>query len=188
MAERDDWELVAQAQQGDLHAFAALVARYQTPVVHFCQRMTGSIEDAEEVAQECFVRLFRHLARLEPQARFSTVVFGIARNLALNHLRDRGRRGRHLARPLEQAPESRADAQAAPDRQARLREIEAALEAAIGQLSAEHREVLLMREMQGMDYETIAGIAGCRVGTVKSRLARARDQLRMRLEAMGGDW
>lgn len=187
MPELDDWELVARARQGDLQAFAALVRRYQGPVVHFCQRMLGSVEDAEEVAQTCFVRVHRHLHRLEPQARFSTLLFGIARNLALNHLRDSARRGRGRTQALEAAPEARAAAQASPAHQARMREIEAAITAGIAQLSPEHREVLLLREMQGMDYDAIAQVLGCRVGTVKSRLARAREQLRQRLEAMGGD-
>jgi RNA polymerase sigma-70 factor (ECF subfamily) len=69
-----------------------------------------------------------------------------------------------------------------------MREIEAAIADGIAQLSPEHREVLLLREMQGMDYDAIARVLGCRVGTVKSRIARAREQLRQRLEAMGGEW
>src|SRR5690606_18505684 len=120
------------------------------------------------------------------QAKFSTVLFGIARNLTLNHLRDAARRGRGKTQPLDAAPAMPA-AGTAPDHQARLREIEAALSAGIAQLSPEHREVLLLREMQGMDYDAIAHVLGCRIGTVKSRLARAREQLRQRLVAMGGE-
>lgn len=187
MPELDDWELVARARQGDLQSFATLVRRYQGPVVHFCQRMTGSLQDAEDVAQECFVRVHRHLGRLEPQAKFSTVLFGIARNLTLNHLRDSARRGRGQSQPLSAAPETRTQATVAPDYQARLREIEAALAEGIAQLSPEHREVLLLRESQGMDYDAIAHVLGCRTGTVKSRLARAREQLRLRLVAMGAE-
>jgi RNA polymerase sigma-70 factor (ECF subfamily) len=140
------------------------------------------------VAQTCFVRVHQHLHRLEPQARFSTLLFGIARNLALNHLRDSGRRGRGQTQPLDAAPDPRADPQSGPAHQARMREIEAAIADGIAQLSPEHREVLLLREMQGMDYDAIARVLGCRVGTVKSRIARAREQLRQRLEAMGGEW
>jgi RNA polymerase sigma-70 factor (ECF subfamily) len=185
MNEMDDWELVARAQAGDMRAFADLVRRYQSPVVHFCQRMAGSLQDAEDLAQEAFVRLHRHLPHLQPRAKFATLLFGIARNLTLNHLRDARRAGRNLQEPLDNQPIA-LDEDTRPDQQARLREIEAMLLRGIEALSVEHREVLLLREMQGLDYESIAKITGCRAGTVKSRIARAREQLRVQLEALGG--
>lgn len=186
MNDSDDWELVALAQAGDMESFAELVRRYQQPVVHFCQRMTGRAEDAEDLAQECFVRLHRYLNRLEPQAKFSTVLFGMARNLTLNHLRDTKRRGRGITDPLDDRPLS-ADARQQPDRKAQVSEIESLLQRAMGLLSPEHREVLLLRELQGMDYDTIATTVKCRKGTVKSRIARAREQLRLKLIEIGGD-
>lgn len=186
MQELDDWELVARTRSGDLDAFAVLVRRYQSPVISFCWRMLGSTQDAEDVAQECFVRLYRHIHRLEPRARFSTVLFGIARNLALNFLRDSRRRGRDAAAPLADA-DGASETGALPDQQARLKEIESALEQALAALSADHREVLVLREFQGLDYESIAEVVGCRVGTVRSRLARAREQMRLWLLEKGGD-
>ena len=183
MHELDDWELVARTRAGDVDAFAVLVRRYQGPVISFCWRMLGSTQDAEDVAQECFVRLHRHIHRLEPRARFSTVLFGIARNLALNYLRDARRRGRDTAAHLNETvvvPES-GDR---PDQQARLKEIESALEQALAALSTDHREVLVLREFQGLDYESIAKVLGCRVGTVRSRLHRARLELRDALKGM----
>lgn len=181
-----DWELVARAQTGDQHAFTELVRRYERPVLHFCMRMVASYEDAEDIAQNCFVRLYRALPRLREEAQFSTVLFGIARNLALNALRDAKRSGRHHAAPLEDRPVA-GSALDRPERQARVREIESTLEAAIADLSPEHREVLLLREVHGMDYEAIARVLRCRKGTVRSRLARAREQLRRRLIELGGD-
>ncbi len=186
MPQLDDWELVARAQAGDENAFAMLVRRYQVPVIHFCQRMTGSAEDAEDVAQEAFVRLHRHLKRLKPQARFSTVLFGIARNLTLNYLRDMKRRGRGQSRPLETCPLPDAEGRR-PDVEARMGEIERLLEEGIARLSPAHREVLVLREIQGLDYDAIATVLKCRKGTVKSRLARAREQLRQRLVSLGGE-
>ena len=186
MSELDDWELVARAQAGAMDAFAELVRRYQAPVIHFCQRMVSSVQDAEELAQEAFVRLHRHLPRLQPNARFSTLLFGIARNLALNHIRDSRRRGRQFAQPLDAQP-LRQPASAQPDQQVRLQEIESLLVAGLNALSPEHREVLVLRELQGLDYESIASIAKCRVGTVKSRIARAREQLRLQLQQLGGE-
>ncbi|MBI2434401.1 MAG: sigma-70 family RNA polymerase sigma factor [Candidatus Hydrogenedentes bacterium] len=184
MSQNDDWELVARAQAGDTTAFTELVRRYQVPLVHFCQRMVGSLQDAEDLAQDAFVRLHRHLNRLRPDARFSTVLFGIARNLTLNHLRDSRRRGRHQALPLDE--QVRAPGGDNPGHRARLEEIETLLKAGLDSLSAEHREVLVLRELQGLDYESIAQVVRCRKGTVKSRIARAREQLRLRLLELGG--
>lgn len=185
MSELDDWELVARAQAGELNAFAELVRRYQKPVIHFCQRMVHSVQDAEELAQEAFVRLHRHLARLQPNARFSTLLFGIARNLALNHLRDAKRRGRDQTQPLDMQMSGGGGGR--PDQQARLQEIESLLARGLAALSEEHREVLVLRELQGLDYESIAAVVNCRTGTVKSRIARAREQLRLRLQEMGAE-
>ena len=185
-----DWELVARTRLGDTTAFAELVGRYQGPIIHFCQGMLGSLEDAEDVAQETFVRLYRHVPRLKPKAKFATVVFGIARNLALNHLRDGKRRGLHAARSMTQSDgieRAVPDSSTRPDREMRLREIEAYVTRGLAMLSPEHREVLVLRELEGFDYETIAKIVRCRDGTVKSRLARAREQLRMHLVSLGGE-
>lgn len=181
-----DWALVARARQGDLNGFAELVRRYERPVVHFCMRMLNSHSDAEEVAQDAFVRVHRHLDRLQPQAKFSTFLFGIARNLALNALRDARRRPAAGGDVAGEMPELPDDARR-PDRAARLREIEHAVERGLQALSPEHREVLVLRELQGLDYDAIAQITGCPAGTVKSRIARAREQLRLLLPAARGD-
>ena len=181
-----DWELVARARAGDMNAFSELVVRYQMPVMQFCFRMVGSAQDAEEIAQDSFVRVFRHLHRVEPQAKFSTFLFGIARNLALNSLRDAKRAGRGVTQPLETLGPV-GDELGRPDRLARRREIESLIERGLELLSEEHREVLVLRELNGMDYETIARIVRCRKGTVKSRLARAREQLRVHMISLGGE-
>ncbi|NIA16150.1 MAG: sigma-70 family RNA polymerase sigma factor [Nitrospiraceae bacterium] len=180
-----DWDLVARAQAGDMRAFTGLVRQYQTPVMQFCLRMVGSAQDAEDIAQETFVRVFRHLHRLKPQAKFTTLLFGIARNLSLNHLRDSKRRGRGVTDSMESHPQLGGRAQS-PDRAAELHEIASLIERGIERLSPEHREVLVLRELNGMDYESIARIVKCRKGTVKSRLARAREQLRQHLLELGG--
>ena len=190
MSEHSDWDLVALARDGDIPAFTEIVHRYERPLVHFCQRMIQSREDAEDIAQESFIRVYRHLARLEPAAKFSTVLFGIARNLTLNFIRDSGRRGRGKTFSLtEENFQERAlqDESLRPDRAARLREIEQRLNEAMAMLSPKHREVLVLREIQGLDYTSIAEIVGCRKGTVKSRIARAREQLRQHLKRLDAD-
>jgi len=185
-----DWELVAQARSGDSQAFVTLIRRHERALVHFCHRMTRSAEDAEELAQESFVRVYRHLDRLQPNAKFSTVLFGIARNLTLNFLRDAKRRGRGRTDSLTRDDASSrpvTDTGHRPDEAARLSEIEGVIAAALDMLSPEHREVLVLRELNGLDYDAIAAIVKCRKGTVKSRLARAREQLRQRVIELGGE-
>jgi len=186
MNDVSDWELVARSRTGDMNVFAELVRRYQTPVMQFCYRMIGSAQDAEDVAQESFVRVYRHLHRLEPQAKFSTLLFGIARNLALNSLRDAKRRGRDQAQSLDTL-DNVGNESTRPDHAARLHEIEAIIERGMEELSPEHREILVLREVTGMDYDSIARVLRCRTGTVKSRLARARDALRAQVIRLSGD-
>lgn len=183
MQNLSDWELVTEARSGDLAAFETLVQRYQEPVVRFCSRMTGSREDAEDIAQDSFVRLYQTLHRLKPKAKFSTYLFTIARNRTLNHLRDGRSRGRDKAVPLEET--SLAVGGPSGAYSARRNEITAFVDRALERLSADHREVIVLRELEGMDYESIAAIIGCRPGTVKSRLARGREQLRQHLLEMG---
>ncbi len=183
MQNLSDWELVTHARGGDMAAFEVLVRRYQEPVVRFCSRMTGSREDAEDIAQDSFVRLHHTLDRLKPKAKFSTYLFTIARNRTLNYLRDGRSRGRDKAVPLEEA--SLGGGGLSGVQSARRSEITEFVDRALERLSPDHREVIVLRELQGMDYETIAAIVGCRPGTVKSRLARGREQLRQHLLEMG---
>ena len=190
MSEHSDWDLVALANDGDMDAFAELTRRYQRPVIHFCQRMVKSREDAEDIAQESFVRVFRYLDRLTPSAKFSTLLFGIARNLTLNFIRDAGRRGRGVTYSIyEDDGQERVleDESLRPDRAARLNEIESMIDEGLSMLTPKHREVLVLREINGLDYTTIAEIVRCRKGTVKSRLARARQQLRQNMENLGAE-
>ena len=190
MSEHSDWDLVAMANDGDMNAFAELTRRYERPIVHFCQRMVKSREDAEDIAQESFVRVFRYLDRLTPSAKFSTLLFGIARNLTLNFIRDAGRRGRGVTYSLSDDDVHERileDSSLRPDRIARLSEIESVIDEGLAMLSPKHREVLVLRELNGMDYNSIAKIVKCRKGTVKSRIARAREQLRQNLENLGAE-
>jgi RNA polymerase sigma-70 factor (ECF subfamily) len=189
MTDATDWELVSRVKSGDTDAFAQIVSRYQKPVIHFCQRMLRSHQDAEDIAQECFVRFYRSVDRLEPRAKVSTMLFCIARNLAINHLRDSERRGRGITDSMD-APEAKqigSTSSLNPAREAHLAELGALIERGLAAMTPEHREVLLLRELQGFDYDEIAEMAGCPLGTLKSRLARARNALRDFILANGGN-
>lgn len=186
MTSIDDWELARRAAQGDMHSFSALVRRYQKPVIQFCYQMTGSMPDAEDIGQETFINLYRSLGRLRAESSFSTLVFCYARNATLNHLRSAGRRQRRIA-SFKQEQESFTGSSGQPDRQAQAREVGRSLRDGINGLPPEYREVLVLREFQGLDYQRIAEIVGCPVGTVRSRLARAREHLREHLLQVYGD-
>lgn len=182
----EDWELAHNAARGDREAFAALVRRYQRPVVHFCYRMTGSLTDAEDIAQETFVNLYRSLGRLRQESAFSTVLFCYARNATLNHLRG-ARRFRRRVDAFKRAQDGRISAADRPDSRAQEKEMAASLEAGIAALAPEFREIFVLREFQGLDYRNIAKVIGCPVGTVRSRLARAREQVCKYLVDIYGD-
>ena len=190
MKEHSDWDLVALSRDGDMNAFTELIGRYERQVIHFCQRMIHSREDAEDIAQESFVRVYRYLDRLHPSAKFSTLLFGIARNLTLNFIRDTGRRGRGITFSLtDEENQERAleDVSYQPDSIARIKEIDEMIRQGMEMLSPKHREVLILREINGLDYSAIAEIVKCRKGTVKSRIARAREQLKSIMERLGGE-
>ena len=184
MAFAEDWNLAHRAKKGDMAAFEALVNRYRRPVIQFCYRMIGNLPDAEDVGQETFLNLYRSLDRLRQESAFSTVVFCYARNATLNHLRARRRHERRVE-AFRRAP-TVPDAPTPLDN-ARRQEASARIEAGIAALPPEYREVFVLREFQGLDYQRIAEILACPVGTVRSRLARAREQLREHLVRRHGD-
>lgn len=169
----DDDECVTRAQHGEARAFSELVARYQDRIYRFLVRLTRAEDDALDLTQETFLRAYQGLGRWRPDARFSTWLFQIARNLAFDLLR-RNRRVEFV--PLEDddivaAQEAGPDAAFESAQRLRL------LEAALGRLPLEHREILLLREIESLSYDEIAAVLDLNPGTVKSRLARARAAL-----------
>lgn len=168
----EDDECIARAQRGDLAAFSELVARYQDRIYRFLVRLTRSQDDAAELTQETFLSAYQALARWRPDARLSTWLFRIARNQAFDWLRRRKRiefvawGDEHDLGIADPAPSPDATLETVQ----RLRKLERAL----GRLSTEHREILLLREIEEMAYEDIADVLDISLGTVKSRLARAR--------------
>jgi len=182
MVEMDDWKLITQAARGNMDAFTKIVQRYQKPIIGFCYHMTGSQMDAEDAAQESFVRLYTALPRLRPDKPFSTVLFAIARNTSLNHIRSRSRHQRRLEAMKNEPPENPIRQ---PDRHAQAGDIKEALKKIMETLPIEYKEALVLREYQGFDYQHISEILACPVGTVRSRLARARELVRTQLTAYG---
>ena len=167
----EDW--VRRAQAGDRKAFSELVRRYQRPVHRYLLRMLGSHDDAMELTQDAFIKAWQALPQWQPEAQFRTWLFRIANNTALDALR---RRKLVEFVPLEDsfdAPGSEPD----PEHQAQVTQEVRQLETSLKKLAPEHRQILLLREVEEMSYEEIGCVLSLSEGTVKSRLARARAAL-----------
>lgn len=176
-------ELVARARQGDQDAFSQLVQANQNKIYTLALRMTGSPEDGADLAQEAFLRAWRSLPSFQGESSFSTWLYRLASNLCIDFLR-REKRRRAAAAFISLDDEGAAcpleipDHRFAPESELERRELRAALERALQRLSDEHRQALVLRELEGLSYAEIAAHLGLEPGTVKSRIARARLALR----------
>src|SRR5829696_10569189 len=176
----DDSAVVTAFLGGEERAFQELVERYQTRLLNFVYRTIGDREKAEDLVQEVFIRVYRHLHRFDPSKKFSTWVYTIASNLAKNELRNRSRNPLVLFQTIKKnwdadhRPLEWEDNTYRPDDLYRKRHLKEMIDKAVEQLPEHHREVFVLREMEGKTYEEIAEITGVNLGTVKSRLNRAR--------------
>ncbi len=164
---------------GDAPAFEELVMTYQHRVFGVALRMLGSRAEAEEVAQEAFVRAHRALAEFRGDAKLSTWLYAITSRLCLNRLASGERR---LTRQGEDALLRLSDAGPRPDTALERRELETALGRAIAELPEDRRIVVVLRDIEGLSYEEIAQVLELELGTVRSRLHRARADLKEKLE------
>lgn len=177
---QDEINLLIQAHlAGEPRAFGEIVARYQVRLLNFVYRMIGDRERSEDLVQEAFLRVCRHLDRFDQSRKFSTWIYTIASNLAKNELRNRSRSPlisleRNTRDDPEQRPIEFEDPGSRPDDLLDQRTLRALVDDTVGRLSAHHREVFVLRELEGKSYEEIAEIMHCNLGTVKSRLNRAR--------------
>jgi RNA polymerase sigma-70 factor (ECF subfamily) len=174
----DDPDLLGRLRAGEARAFEELVVAYQHRVFGVALRMLGSRAEAEEIAQEVFVRAHRALAEFRGDARLSTWLYAIASRLCLNRLAASDRR---LRREGEETL-LRLPADTDPAAGVERREVEAALHRAIEGLPEERRIVVVLRDLEGLSYEDIAQVLGLELGTVRSRLHRARLDLKEKME------
>lgn len=175
-----DAPLAERARQGDEGAFRELVERYKKPLVNFAHRLLGDPIEAEDVAQDAFVKAYRALPglRLDKGARFSTWLFQIARNLAI----DRIRRSRRIHfEPLSPGAGDPPSPLRGPDADAAGRETAEAVASAIQALPEDQRTAVVLSEYHGMTYAEIAAVMRVSIKSVESRLYRARQELRARL-------
>ncbi|MGE5344818.1 MAG: RNA polymerase sigma factor, partial [Acidithiobacillales bacterium] len=180
--ERDDAELVRRILAGEGEHFETLVARYQTRLFRFICRYTNDAEDARDVTQEVFLKVYGALDSFDPRYRFSTWLFRVAGNAAIDHLRRR--RGRTVS--LDLPPDQEGDAHAIEPRDQRpdpLEELKRmrlrrAIDEAIRKLPDDYRELISLRHYGELPYEEIAELKRLPLGTVKNKLFRARQALR----------
>ncbi len=183
-AEGTDEEIVARVLSGQEDLFETLVRRYQTRILSHVARMVGSREDALDLSQEIFLKVFGALDRFNPEFRFSTWLFRIAGNAAIDHLRKRKPRTVPLETTDSDGHVSSPEYKSSDlDPFGRLRNTERgdAITRAIADLPAEFRELIALRHFTGLSYEEIAEVKNMPLGTVKNKLFRARAVLKERL-------
>ena len=179
--------LIRRLQKRDERAFEEMVRLYQHKVYNLVYRMLGSQEEAEDVAQEVFVTVFKAIDSFRGEAKFSTWLYRIAANHCKNRMKYLGRRFHKATGELNVAAEREMqDAQPSamrphidgPDAILEGLELERSVQAGIAQLDEEHRVLVILRDVEDLSYEEISSITGLELGTVKSRLHRARLQLK----------
>ncbi len=175
--------LIARAQEGDPVAFEQLIADYQKRIFSIAYRLAGNIAEAEDMTQEVLIKVFKNLNKFEGKSKFSTWLYRVATNTCLDQSK---RNRRYAAYSIDQELETEdgsivseiADEAPTPEEAAERRVMREAIHAAIAKLGDEHKKVIVLRDIQGFSYEEIARILQCSVGTVKSRINRARAQLK----------
>lgn len=175
-ASLDDRQTIQAVLAGDSDRFGLLVLKYQDRLFNGVARMLGSASDADDVLQESFLQAFRKLSSFREQSSFYTWIYRIAINVAIN-LRRRERRNVTLSEHAAISDQLVTDDESPDHRLEQFEEIRE-LQDGLNQLSDEHRNILVLREIEGMSYEDISEVLEMPIGTVRSRLHRARMQLR----------
>ena len=182
-----DRDLVTHAVAGRDDGFEELVRRYQRPIAAYVYRMVGDYEAALDLTQEVFIKVYNSLRRYRAEFKFSTWIYKIAHNAAIDHLRRYSTRGQRLTCEFEGEQydlpiESR---RPSPEQESEKEERRAEIESVVRQLPAAYRELVLLRHSNDMSYDEIAEVTGLPLGTVKNRLFRAREAMRQEFVQRG---
>lgn len=181
----NEQDLILALQRGDESAFADLIARHEKKVYNLCLRMLGNEHDAEEAAQDAFLALWRSIGDFRGESSLSTWLYRLASNACIDLMRKNRRAANDVSIETEEGTWEIADERAAPheelERKEQLRSIREGLDA----LPPEYRQVLILRELQQLSYQEIVDVTGLELGTVKSRISRARQLLKNYLTASG---
>ena len=180
-----DRALIERCMRNDAAAFDEVVSRFKNKVYSYILRMVGSEQDAEDITQEVFIRMYTSLASFRSQASLNTWLFRIASNLCIDHYR-RGKKHQNVAYSLDEPIDGDDSAQTRelpdttydPYRLLEQGEMSTQIEQALAKMPEKLRSVILLHDIEGLQYDEIAQVVGCPLGTVKSRLFNARTQLR----------
>jgi RNA polymerase sigma-70 factor (ECF subfamily) len=185
-----DHELVTRAQQGSEKAYRELLGRYQRPVFSIIYRMIRDREQAEDLAQETFVRVFNNIDRYDPRYKFSSWIFKIATNLTIDWIRRKeldtvsidGSRNAVTAEQIEATSITIASQDENPEELLEAKQLGEEIEGAISKLRPEYKAAILLRHVEGREYQEIAEILSLPLGTVKTYIHRGRNELRDQLQ------
>ena len=182
-----DRELVATAATGIEGSFEELVRRYQRPISSYVYRMVGDYEAALDLTQEIFIKVYGSLARYRSEFKFSTWLYKIAHNSAVDHLRRNAGRERSLFTGIEgdQYELPIESSSLSPEQESERRERRVEIEMVVRSLPAAYRELIALRHSQDLTYEEIVEVTGLPLGTVKNRLFRAREMMRQQFVERG---
>jgi len=178
MQNSDDFSLIARFKDGDRSSFEEIVLRHQDKIYNLCRHMLGNAHDAEDAAQDVFLKAFQALPKFQPDASLYTWLYRIATNTCIDFKRkpifeslfgDSGEGERLIHDQASDAP--------SPEKLYQAKEIDKALQVCLGKLSPKLRAIIVLKEVEGLSYEEIAETLDISMGTVKSRVARAREEL-----------
>jgi RNA polymerase sigma-70 factor, ECF subfamily len=175
-----DRDLVATAATGVEGSFEELVRRYQRPISAYVYRMVGDYESALDLTQEIFIKVYASLSRYRPEFKFSTWIYKIAHNSAVDHLRRNSGRERSLVNGEEhdQFDMPIESGRLSPEQESEREERRLEIESVVRSLPSAYRELIVLRHSQDLTYEEIVEVTGLPLGTVKNRLFRAREMMR----------
>ncbi len=182
LSSNPDLDLATRHRYGDPQAFEEVYGRFAQMVFNLAYRMSGTVEEAEDLAQEVFLRVHRHLGRFNGRSALKTWIYRVT----LNHCRSKLGRKRYATQPLAEENEGEGarlvDERRTPESMAMAHDTNRRVNAALSQLKPVFREAVVLRDLQGLAYEEIAEVLKVRIGTVRSRIARGRERLRIVLE------
>ncbi len=178
-------ELIKRAQNNDINAFEALISEHQTTVYNIALKIMGNPDDAADAAQEALIKVFKNIKKFKGDSKFSTWIYRIAHNVCIDEYRKRKNKNAYVTRSIDEQYDdgenpvlSIPDSSLTPEQQLLRNERLQMLNKAINSLSPISRTAILLRDVKNLTYEEIAEIQKCSLGTVKSRINRARAQLK----------